>query len=177
MTLPLQTQAALIRTTAFDILLAANTIAGDRIEQEEIIDPVADGDTPRLAVMMDESGTIFSRSGGPPRFTMSAKLTVQCLVQDAVKNAAVARADQIVSQVKYALLTNPAFTALCDTVDTVSVTHSFKPGSNLVTADARVQMSMTYFEYFAPDLTGTLSAIVQAATLSAASTVTATTNF
>lgn len=169
MILPAQDHAAALRCLTWSILTAAGTDAGDRVEQERI-DPVQDGDVPRLVIFMDQSGQTDSPAGGPPRFTVTAQLTIQALVQDARLPRAVIALDRLVAQTKYVLLCNPDWVRMATNIQTIRVTNSFKGGGDLITGDARIQITMTWWETYAPD-TVALSGIDMTGTIGAGHTL------
>lgn len=146
-----QDQAALIRSTTAAILLAANTIAGTRVEQERT-DPVAEGDTPHLIVQADQSAQTDSQAGTALTFVVTSNLIIQALVEDADLPAAVAKLDTLTEQVKDALFTSPQFTMLMQNVASFRVLSTFKSGSAYIVGDARIIITGTWRETYNPNV-------------------------
>ena len=162
---PAQDRAALLRSTTADVLRVAGTIAGTAVEQERV-DPIAPGDTPRLVVFLDQTAETDSPAGTAIRFKVTANLTIQALVQRAQLPDAVADLDTLIAQVKYALLTDTAWVELTGTVTTLRVTSSFRSGGDYITGDARIQMTLIWMEIYNPDAITPLNTIMATGTLS-----------
>lgn len=154
----LQDHAAKLRDTTGHLLLAARTLAGDRVEQERI-DAIQPGDTPRLVVFADQSGQTNSQAGGPPRFVVTCNLTIQALVQHAKLADVLRDLDTLTAQVKLALLCDPAWVILASNIATLRVTSAYKPGGDYITGDARIQITTSWFEQYDPNLTTRLSGV------------------
>lgn len=154
----LRDRAALIRSTTADILLAGNTIAGARVEQERV-DGIAEGDTPRVIVIADQSAQTASPAGTALTFTVTLNLVIQAIVEDTDLSAAVAKLDTLTVQIKTMLLTAPAFTTLFSNVDSFRVTSSFKQGGAYITGDARILITGTWYEIYNPVPGPKLSAV------------------
>lgn len=153
-----QDQAALIRSTTANILLAANTLAGDRVEQERV-DGVAEGDTPRLIVMADQTAQTDSQAGTALTFQVTANLIVQALVEDTLLSNVVAKLDTLTAQIKDALFCDPAFTMLFQNVSSFRVVSLFKDGGAYITGDAHILISGTWREVYNPNPTTLLSGL------------------
>ena len=163
---PAQDRAALLRSTTAQILAAAGTLAGTAVEEERI-DPIEPGDTPRIVIFCDQSGDTDSQAGTNPRFKVTANLTIQAITQRARQADVLADLDTMVAQIKYALFCNPAWIALTQTIATFRVASSFKTGGDYVTGDARLQLTLTWFESYEPDITTPFSTIRVTTTLAA----------
>ncbi len=154
----LQDQAATIRATTAAILLAAGTLAGDAVEQERI-DPLQPGDAPRLVVFADQSGQTDSTAGTAVRFTVTCNLTIQALAQRSRLADVLGDLDTLVFQTKAALFCDPVFVTLASNIASVRVTSTYKDGGDWITGDARIQITMSWFETYQPNPTTVLSGL------------------
>ena len=166
----MQDQAALIRSTAAQLLAAANTIAGPRVEQERV-DGVTEGDTPRLIVFADQSAQTDSQAGTALNFQVTVNIVVQALVEDAILADAVGKLDTLTAQVKAALFTAPAFTMLMQNVASYRVTASYKQGGAYIAGDARILITGTWRETYNPAEATLLSGLNTTGTIGNAGTM------
>ena len=145
----LRDQAALIRFTTAQILRAAGAIAGDRVEQERV-EGVAEGDTPRLIIFADQTAQTDSQAGTALTFTATINLVIQALVEDANLSDALDKLDTLTAQVKDTLFAAPTFTTLLQNVSSFRVTSTFKKGGAYTTGDARILITGTWRETYNP---------------------------
>jgi hypothetical protein len=141
-----QTQAAQLRSLAATTLLAQNTIAATRVEQERTL-PLAAGDLPHLNVFVDESGAAEYQGG--PRFKVTAKLMIKGTVQRARLADAVADLDTLTYQIKDALLCDPVWIKLANQVLSFNVTGSFKSDQEQHQGEVLMTFSCEYLETIA----------------------------
>lgn len=144
-----QDQAALIRSTVAQILVAADTIAADRVEQERV-DSVESGDSPRIVIIADHTAQTDSQGGTAVVFQVTLNLSIQMLVEDARLVGVLAKADTLTAQVKNALFCAPAFTTLVQNVASYRVVSAFKQGGDYIQGDVRLMITATWRETYNP---------------------------
>jgi hypothetical protein len=154
----LRDRAAAVRFTTASILAAADTLAGGRVEEERI-DEIAYGDTPRLIVFADQNAQTESQGGSAVRFVVTVNLVIQALVQHATLDAARDNIDTIVLQIKTALLCNTTFVLTMENIVSYRIVSTFKGGGEGITGDARIQITGTWREIYQPVPGPPLSAI------------------
>ena len=156
-----QDQTAIIRQAAIASLTAYGVVAAGQIVpiESERVDPVEDGDMPRLVIFADDSGTTASAAGSAPSFDVTATFIVQALAQRAERTDAVADIDALVAQIKDCLFGDPAWVALSQNITSVRVSRSFKFEGRRVLGDARVMIECTWREVYPPRVAQTLATI------------------
>jgi len=138
-----QTTAAALRSLTATTLIAQNTLAGGRVEQERTL-PLASGELPHLNVFLDESGEAQYQGG--PRFLVTGKLQIKATLQRARLPDALADLDTLVWQIKDALFCEPGWVALANQILSYAVTASFKSDENVHQGDALITMSCQWLE-------------------------------
>jgi hypothetical protein len=145
-----------VRDAAVAVLRDYGTIAEDRIEAERI-DPVGSGDMPRVSVFADESGETASRAGTAPAFDMTGHLVLQCLVERATKDEAIADLDLLIWQVKEALFSDAAWVKLTANIASVTTQRSFRGDRDMILGDGRLRIDVTWRDLYPPRITQMLS--------------------
>jgi hypothetical protein len=160
---PTQDQTAIIRQGAVTSLTTYGVVAdGVTVPVEsERVDPVEDGDLPRIVIFADDNGTTASSAGTAPAFDVTATFIVQALAQRAIRDDAVADIDTMVAQIKDCLLGDPVWVALSANIASVKVTRSFKFEGRRVLGDARVMIECTWKEIYPPRVTTPLVTVTQ----------------
>ncbi len=153
-----QDQAALIRSTVAAILIGANTIAADRVDQERV-DTIESGDSPRIIIIADHTANTDSQGGTAVVFQVTLNLSIQMLVEDAALTGVLAKADTLTAQVKNALFCAPAFTMLIQNIASYRVVSAFKQGGDYIQGDVRLMVTATWREIYNPTPGLALSAI------------------
>jgi hypothetical protein len=152
---------AAIREAAVVSLLAygVTTTDGAVPVESERVDPVEDGDMPRIVVFADENATTASAAGTAPAFDVTATLVIQVLAQRAARADAVADLDAMIAQVKDCLFGDPAWVKLSQNIGSVRVSRSLRFEGRRVLGDARIQIECAWREIYPPRVAMPLSNI------------------
>jgi hypothetical protein len=134
------------------------TLAGSRV-QEERIDDIAYGDTPRIVIFADQNGQTESQAGTAVRFQVTINLVIQALVQHADLDATRDDLDTLVAQIKNTLFSAPSITTAMENIASFRVVSTFKGSGEGITGDARIQVTGTWRETYNPTLGPALSGL------------------
>lgn len=159
----------ILREATMGALRAFGTIAGDKVESERV-DGVQMGDTPRIVVFADEDAESAGSGGSAPAFDCTANVLVQCLVERPRKLDALADLDLLMLQVRDCLLGDPVWPTLAGEIKSVRATRVFKADRDLILADGRIQMTLTWTEQYTPRVTMALNTVTLTTTPSGGTT-------
>ena len=152
--------AAVVSLTTYGIAAAG---AFCPVEAERV-DPVEDGNMPRVIVFADDNGTTASAAGTAPAFDVTASFIVQCLAQRAARADCVADIDALVAQVKDCLFGDPAWVAMSQNISSMRVSRSFRFEGHRVLGDARVMIECTWREIYQPRVVTRLITVTETTT-------------
>ncbi len=139
---------ATIRDAVHALLLAANTLAGERVQREQI-DEMPDIDLPTIVVMVDSQGRNLATAGTAPVFDTTADLLVLARIADAKPSDAVSKVDVLADQAREAILCAPSFLSLCRVLSW-RIGRTFRNEGRVIIAEARIVLSLAWQETIEP---------------------------
>jgi hypothetical protein len=158
---PTQDQTAILREAAVTALLAYGVVL-DAVAvpvESERVDPVEDGDMPRIVIYGDDNGITASPAGTAPAFDVTCTLVVQALAQRAQRADAVTDIDALVAQIKDGLLGDPQWLQIPATIRSLRTQRTFKHEGRRVLGEARLQIECAWREIYPPRITQPLATV------------------
>jgi hypothetical protein len=122
-------KSAEIRAATARSLIRARTLALDNVEEDRI-DPVQEGEAPRIAVSASTTMQGIGKST-EPKFTVSAALIVTAYVSAAQRDDCRRTVDLIEDQILEGLLGDPDWTRQAENPDSIAIERQYHQGAKL----------------------------------------------